>query len=65
MTKGLPKIDNQTMLWGGSRPYNTKNMALKLGEDNFKMYFEFYSKAGGQEHWGKSDHLDLRLGTKA
>ena len=46
MTKGLPSFKDDVMKWGGSRPYNTKLMSLKLGEDNMKMHFEFFSKAG-------------------
>ena len=46
MAKGLPSFKDDVMKWGGSRPYNTKLMSLKLGEDNMKMHFEFFSKAG-------------------
>ena len=48
MNTGLPSFSDNYMLWGGSRPYNTKLMSLKLGEDDLKMYFEFFSRAGGQ-----------------
>jgi len=46
MTKGLPSFEDDVMKWGGTRPYKANKMALKLGEDNMKMHFEFFSKAG-------------------
>ena len=62
--KEIPLIVGNTLVWSGKRPFVTKDddyLPLKLGQSGVNYHFEFFSKTGGNEHYGKSHIRPLHL----
>ena len=56
-------VGGKNMYWSGQRPYYSKhkNLTLKLGQNDLQMYFQFYSRNNGLDHWGRSTIQTMQL----
>jgi len=62
--KEIPRIVGKTLVWSGKRPFREKDddfLPLKLGKQGVNYHFEFYSRNGAKEHYGKSHVRPLIL----